>query len=437
MVAALVAVIRSRFQPHDSIALGLSGGVDSVVLLHALHAARQAASFELSAHHVHHGLSSHATAWTDFCAELCARLQVPYSYTRVNVPRRPQESLEAAAREARHRALRELPVEIVALAHHADDQAETLLLQLLRGAGVAGLAAMPEWSPGRPGFWRPLLGYTRADLLAWAQSRALVWIEDESNDDLRWRRNALRHEITPRLAEFFPGYPQTLVRSARHCAEAADLLAQLACLDGLPASIEDGLDLAQLRALPPGRAKNLLRQYFHLAGLVPPSEARLAALMRNLESERPDARLELTCAGARLVRESTCLRFVLPALEDFDLVWKGEAELCLPHGTLRCQPAQGTGLCRETLGKGRYRVLPCPPGARIVLQPDGRGRSVRELLRAGGVPVWARGSWPVLCCDGEVAAVPNHAIAQRWRCPPEEEGFALSWHPRAFATPRK
>ena len=239
-----------------SIVVALSGGRDSIALLDALALLRSELGIALSALHVHHGLSPNADAWTAFCEEQCAARDVPLAVHRVRVERVPGASLEATARAARYAALATADADIVALAHHADDQAETLLLQLLRGAGPHGLAAMPaeRASSTGPLLLRPLLTLPRTAIDAYAAARGLAWVDDESNANTAVKRNFIRHEIAPRLAAAFPGYSATLARAARHQAEAAQLLDDLARLDAQDTIDTEGaagatLDRAALIAL--------------------------------------------------------------------------------------------------------------------------------------------------------------------------------------------
>ena len=228
-VDAAVAAALSKFvAPGARVAVAVSGGIDSIVLLDALATLAARHSLTLSAIHVNHGLSPNAPAWARFCAEQCALRALPLTVHELQLARTSGESLEARARAARYACFDAAAVDVVALGHHADDQAETVLLQLLRGAGPRGLAAMPSLRPGRPALLRPLLGLTRAAIAARAQARQLQWITDESNDDTRYRRNLLRHAVAPVLGAEFPGYPLTLARAAAHQAEASELLDALA-----------------------------------------------------------------------------------------------------------------------------------------------------------------------------------------------------------------
>ena len=202
----------------SSIALGLSGGADSVVLLHLLRQLAVRYAWRLSAVHVHHGISPQADAWAAFCADLCVRENIPLQIERVNIAPLRHLGIEAAARTLRHAALARQQVDFIALAHHQDDQVETLLLQLLRGAGVRGVSAMPVFKrrDGASAIVRPLLDIARSTLLAYAQQHALQWVEDESNADDAYPRNFLRHRVLPLLQQRFPAY-----QSGRQCLAGA------------------------------------------------------------------------------------------------------------------------------------------------------------------------------------------------------------------------
>src|SRR5512146_3262 len=234
----LADTVAARLAPllpkRSHILIGLSGGMDSVVLLHLLHSLAPRFDWRLSALHVHHGISPNAGDWADFCAGLCAQYDIPLQIEHVDIaPLRNEHGIEAAARKLRHAAFARHSCDFVALAHHADDQAETLLLQLLRGAGLRGVAAMPVLSKVegpvlKPSaahghaVLRPLLDVPRGRLLEYARLHALQWVEDESNADDRYPRNFLRHRLLPLLEQSFPAYRDTLTRSAMHFAEAGE-----------------------------------------------------------------------------------------------------------------------------------------------------------------------------------------------------------------------
>ena len=306
VLQAVSACFLRYVRPGQSVVVGFSGGLDSTVLLHAASRLATDAALDLSALHVHHGLSAHADAWAEFCTNLCQELGIPLKLLRVDVPRSTGEGPEAAARAVRHKALADDSADWILLAHHADDQAETVLHNLLRGAGVRGAAAMPE-SRGR--VLRPLLGLARTTLLAYARSRRLVWIEDESNADRRYTRNFLRHEILPLVASRFPRAGEQLAAAAARFSEADSLLEDLATLDLGDNSPEFPLPLSLFRALPDTRARNLLRAMLTWHHTQPPDGRRMNEFVRQLQTAGNDRHPRLDLARYTLWCEAGGLHF--------------------------------------------------------------------------------------------------------------------------------
>lgn len=293
--AVLAACLERHAPPGARLVVGLSGGIDSVVLLHALTGLRRDG---LAALHVHHGLSPHADAWADFCAAFAGGLGVPFECVRVTVERNTPDGLEAAARRARHAVFARAAADWIVLAHHRDDQAETLLFNLLRGAGLKGAAAMQEAS-GR--LLRPLLEVGRAEIAAYAQARRLAWIEDESNADIRHSRNFLRHRILKPLAQRFPAATRNLAAAAARFNEAQALLDDLARLD-LAGSEGFPLDITRLMALPEPRARNALRYLLARQQVAIPSEARLREALRQMLEAAADRHPVARLGAHRLLR---------------------------------------------------------------------------------------------------------------------------------------
>ena len=284
----------------DQVAVALSGGLDSVVLLHALNALGR----QVSAVHVHHGLSRNADRWAVFCREICQAWAVPFSLYRVEVERGSGDGLEAAARRARHACYRDVPADWIGLAHHRDDRAETMLFNILRGAGVQGAGAMPERN-GR--LLRPMLDLGRSEIAAYAQSRGLRWIEDESNRDLRFSRNFLRHDVLPAIGQRFPAAGKRLARAAARFAEAASLLDDLAELDLGDHPPAFPLSLELLQQLPEPRARNILRFLLarHQIGI--PSEQRLTEALRQFMTAAADRHPAVVFGTATLRRQGRFL----------------------------------------------------------------------------------------------------------------------------------
>jgi tRNA(Ile)-lysidine synthase len=314
-LARKLAVLVPGF-PHAQLCVALSGGIDSVVLLTALAAhlrGRLRKRTRLRAMHVHHGLHPNADKWTEHCSTVAKQLDVPLEVLRIKVARPRGESLEAAARTARYEALANAlaPDEVLLTAHHEDDQLETVLLQLMRGAGVAGLAAMPEVTPFAQGTMaRPLLTRSRAELEAWARSQTppLTWVEDDTNENEQLDRNYLRRRVLPGIRARWPSASRAVSRSARHAAEARRLLDALALADVERASNGAALSIQQLRILAPDRRRNAVRFWIARAGHTLPDTTRLDEITRALLDARDDANPRVEWNGTRIQRHANLLQ---------------------------------------------------------------------------------------------------------------------------------
>jgi tRNA(Ile)-lysidine synthase len=389
------------------VVVGLSGGVDSVVLLHVLRALAPEFGYRLGALHVHHGLSGNADAWSRFCASLCRKWRVPLAVRRIRVVR-AGAGLEAAARAARYDAFRRSRAVAVALAHQLDDQAETVLLNLLRGAGLAGASGMP--AAGRQHgllILRPLLEVPREAILAYAGERKLEWVEDESNAEEALTRNFLRRSVAPLLARRFPRWREALARAARHFA-AAD-----------------------------ADANRLLREFLALRGLRAPSERRLTEMLRQLTRARDDARVELKHDGAVLrVHRGRVTVTPAKARVPFEPVdWNGEARLALPPlgGELRFRRERGAGIDRARLADARITVRLRSGGERLQLEASRPRRTLKNLFQEAGVPPWERSWLPLLFCGRDLIWAPGLGVDARYRAGPAARGIVPEWHPGAAA----
>lgn len=307
LLAQLSASFERRLPPalaQGRLVVGLSGGRDSVALLHALHELQAGFGYELAACHVHHGISPHADEWQAFCQQFCQRLRVSLTCVAVAVPRDSAEGLEAAARACRYAAFSRLDADCLVLGQHLGDQAETLLFNLLRGSGVHGARGMPELRWLRPDFavWRPLLTVSRGEIEQYLRVHDLAWIDDESNLDVRHSRNFLRHRIIPELRRRFPAVEGRFAAAAGRFAEAAELLDELAVADlgETPASFP--LPIEALTALNEPRARNLLRYLLVRQGVKIPSEARLREALRQLLEAAADRHPALILGEWRLFR---------------------------------------------------------------------------------------------------------------------------------------
>jgi tRNA(Ile)-lysidine synthase len=437
---SLAEFLDSRLTPGDRLCVALSGGRDSVVLLHALRELDLPGvySVELSALHVHHGLSANADAWADFCTKLCAEWGIPLRLRRVDVPRNSGTGLEAAARALRHEAFAECgPVgangkQWVALAHHRDDQAETVLLNLLRGAGVDGAGGMLAERPhGDAGvrLIRPLLDRPRSALEAYAASHRLLWIDDESNADTEFRRNYLRHEVMPRLAARFPGCDAALARAATHFSEGAGLLADLAEFDRLATAPGGRIEIARLKNLSTPRARNLLRHELRLAGCPAPDTRWIDEALRQLGSERAEAATCVSVGRHQLHAyrgEVHVVEIQPPAPED-PVFWAGERVLPWAGGVLRFSEVTGAGLSCALLAAGALRVARRSGGERLQLDSKRPRRALRNLLQEAGIPPWQRERLPFLWCGDALAWIGAVGMDCRFACAPGEPGLLVEW----------
>ncbi|MNQ48178.1 tRNA(Ile)-lysidine synthase [compost metagenome] len=391
--------------------LAFSGGLDSTVLLHLLARLRERQALPpISAIHVHHGLQAVADAWVEHCRAQCAALNIPLVVRHVQVT--AGASIEQAAREARYAAFAEAlgGGDVLLVAQHRDDQAETLLLRLLRGAGVRGLAAMPASRPLASGtLLRPLLGVARAELEAWARAQGLQWIEDPSNSDTRLARNFLRHEILPRLTQCWPAASAVLARDAEQLAEAAALLGELAALDlqaaAAPAQPDwlrlPSLQLAPLLALSEARQRNALREW--LRALTLPPEREHWAGWRDLRDAAVDAAPLWRLAGGELRRAGGRLwwlsgDWLLPPAEPVVDWLAPEQPLALPgNGQVRLE---------GQVPEGRLQIRYRQGGE--VLDLAGRGhRDLKRLLQESALPAFLRGRLPLLYAGEALVAVAN------------------------------
>lgn len=436
LIDRVAAFLAPRLPQGRRICVGLSGGRDSVALLHVLARLRQQpafqiAPFELSALHVHHGLSARADAWAEFCQSLCSSFDVPLRVVRVAVSGIADEGLEAAARRARYAAFGACGADWLVLAHHRDDQAETLLLNLLRGAGTHGLAAMPEeraLNGGGLRLIRPLLGVSRQEIEHWLAAHALDWVEDDSNADTHLRRNFLRSEILPRLASAFPEPAAALARASAHLHEQAELADTLAVLDAKAAVEADTILLPAFNALPLARRNNLLRHQMRRHGLRMPDARFLAEIVRQLAEATPAAAPEFALDGAFLRVFRGRLYFGVNAVAACEpLPWQGEAVLPWAGGVVHFQAADGVGLSRRRLTESAVSLRPRQGGERLQLAVTRPRRPLKKLLQEAAVPLWQREQLPLLWCGEQLVWVGGVGSDAAWAAAPGEPGVQLVW----------
>jgi len=416
------------------ICVGFSGGVDSCVLLDLLARLAHRHPLRLSAVHVDHGLSPDAQRWAAFCRHRCDALGIALRVVEVQFPR--NANVEAAARAARYAVFAAQEADAVALAHSLDDQAETILLRLTRGAGAPGLSGMPWLRPltGASRVVRPLLAVARAEILRHARAAGLAWIEDESNAHPRFDRNYLRHEVLPILERRFPAYRETWARAASNLADAAGLLDDLAAGDAGTGAAQDRLPLANLRALDPARARNLLRWFLVRQGAAPPGRERLDEALRQLLQAGAGSHPEIAFGSLMLRRHAgvvhaTSAITALPL--GWEVRWRGEEALRLGYGlgTLHLVAARGSGLSERRLLEGAARVVVRGGGERLKPSLRQPSRTLKNLLREAGVPPWQRSRLPALCVGGQLAWVARLGLDCRFAAQPGEPGRIPRWVP--------
>ena len=435
--AKLLGFLRDR--PAARYRVALSGGLDSTVLLHSLALLRDELSGPLLAVHVDHGLNPKAVDWQRYCELLCRDLEVPLESKRVAVAPGVGESLEAIARERRYEAFADVmqPGDALLLAQHADDQLETFLLQALRGAGVRGLAAMPEdteFAGGR--LLRPLLRFQRAELETWARSQGLAWVEDPSNSDTDFDRNYLRHEVVPRLKTRWPAAAETVGRSARHAAEADAVLRALAAEDWSRYRAGDMLRLTALDELPPARMRQLLRYWLEWRGLPLPSTHKLAEILTQARAGE-DRNPCVDWSGAEVRRYGGLLYAQQPlgtVPVEFRLRPGATYPLGEGLGCLSLVPTTGEGIRAVLCGPGGLRVAFRKGGESC--RPAGRAhaRPLKKWLQEMQVLPWLRDRLPLIYgdeADGELLAVAGLFACEPHAARAGEPGLRIEWqdHP--------
>jgi tRNA(Ile)-lysidine synthase len=428
--AFLVDVFTQKKLVNPKLVVAFSGGLDSCVLLHLLANLRKTLPFQLSAHHVNHGLSLNAASWANFCAEFCAKLSVPFTLSTVKVEKNSGLGLEATAREARYNALLSTDSDFIVLAHHQDDQAETLLLQLARGAGVKGLAGMGAINNK---LLRPLLDVPRSALEAYAKANNLTWINDESNADTKFDRNFMRHEILPNLEKQYPAIKQTISRSAAHLAEASALLDDLAELDASNALQQNSqqLSLQTLASLSTARANNVLRWWLAQNQLAMPSTQVLQQIVLQLLGAKADAAIQIKVSDSLTVRRYQGYAYLVPDMPvstPINLLWQGEESVILPDNSrLVFTQKLGEGFALNRVKNIKLRIKNREGGERFRPQLGRPYRSLKQVLQTHAMPPWQREQLPLIFMDETLVIIPNVAVDAGLQANSDEMGLWVEW----------
>jgi tRNA(Ile)-lysidine synthase len=416
--------------------IAFSGGADSTALLGLL-AALPAVKPRLRALHIDHGLHPHSQRWARAAQATCRVLDVPCATRRLKLARRRGQSLEAVARAGRYAALAGALQrgEVLLTAHHLEDQLETVLLQLLRGAGLPGLAAMPGVSRLGEGFLlRPLLGVPRAELRAWVQAHGLRCSEDPANEDAAFDRNYLRHQVLPLIVSRWRGAAGAVARSARHIAAAQALLDGLARADVARAADGAALSVAALRALPLERRRNALRFWISQSGHMLPDTRRLEELAVTLLAARVGSNPEVSWGAVRVQRHAGRLSLdeLRPAAPAFEITWnpRRKSRLVLPSGLGQLELVRSAhGLIDAAALSAQVTVRTRRGGERLRPRPGGPSRTLKSLLQNEAISLIERRCLPLLFAGDQLVAAGDLWVDAHWQPGAKTtQRMRLIWH---------
>lgn len=417
--------------------VGFSGGLDSSVLLHQLITLReQQSELRLRAIHVHHGLNPLADGWVQHCQQQCQRWQVELTVVRVTLDA-CEQGVEAAARTARYQAFSASlqPGECLLTAQHQDDQCETLLLALKRGSGPAGLAGMPD--KGRLGanlHLRPLLSHTRLQLEAWAAQHRLSWIEDDSNEDVRFDRNFLRQRVIPELSARWPHFGRAVARSAMLCGEQEQLLDELLA-ESLSELVDDagGLCWPPLLTMSEAKRAALIRRWIGLQQGVMPSRESLRRIWQEVACSSQDAepRLRLGQFEVRRFRNRLYWLALTQPTSDLVLGWSAAAEtLNLPAGLGQLQRGEKGMKVRAPDSAEKVSVRFQAHGKFHLVGRAG-SRSLKKIWQEKEIPPWQRDRTPLLFYNETLIAAVGVFVTREGEAG-EQAGWRLQWIKQTF-----
>ena len=429
---AFVSLLESQ-KKIKSMTVALSGGVDSVVLLHLLHQLQKTHHFTLKVSHVHHGLSKNADKWVKFCEKLCTKLSVPLGVHYIKLPQKKSLGIEGEARQLRYEKLLQSKTDLVVLAHHEDDQAETFLLQLIRGAGVKGLSSMAHFDDSRR-LWRPLLNTSRTDIESYAKKHQLKWIEDESNQNIDFDRNFIRSKVLPILKNRFNHIIKVISRSSSHLAEAQNLLDDLAKID-IKSYLKSNnykhkLQVKTLDKLSNSRAKNVLRFWLEINDQLMPSRDLLDELLRQVLTAKKDATIKIQLSKDYEIRrykdEIYIAKKNLKGQKNYEIIWNGESEILLPNGQkLTFKKVKGRGINLKFLDHQKLKIRNRQGGE--FFKPDSKRptKKIKQLLQESDLPPWERENLPLIFVGDDLAFLPNFGVDVKFQTKAKELGLEV------------
>jgi len=414
------------------ILLGLSGGLDSCVLLHLLANMQTQLDFKLKAIHVHHGLSSSADDWLNFCKQKCKLLDIEFDAVKVKINEKGSLGIEGEARELRYEAIKKKQKGVVALGHHQNDQAETLLLQLLRGSGLKGLAGMPEFDEERK-FWRPMLNIKKELLEKYASENDIKYIKDESNEDINFDRNFIRKKVLPLIESRYPASIETISRSATNISEGHQINELLALDDSKNVMSDDGshLLIENLNKLPNLRAINLIRWWLSFNDLLMPSKKNVEELFRQVKLIKKDTSLNLKISNDRSIRafdDKLLIVSIMNDLPSYHFKWAGQEEIELPNKSkLHFVKTKKGGLSLSKLGAKSLYIKSRTGGEKLKSFPDQPSRSLKYLFQKADIPHWERDQVPLVYANEQFVAVPNLGVQYEYQSKVGEVGYQIKW----------
>ncbi len=427
----------SGLASNTPVYVAYSGGLDSHVLMHLVSQCDGVHSGPLHSIHVNHNFSPSSGDWARHCTSVAESLGFEHQALEIIDKPDAGESLEAWAREQRYQLMvSKMPGNAVLLtAHHLDDQAETLLLQLFRGGGASGLAAMPTYSK-RYGVLhgRPLLGFSREEIAEYAHSQELCWIEDESNTDSAFDRNYLRHQIFPLLRQRWPALSKTLGRVAEHQAVARQIMEEMGNidLDYILDPATGGINIERLEKLPAVRQSNAIRQWIKSDGLPLPASVHLEKVFDEVVKARSDGEPLVTWPGCEVRRHDKYLYAMRPLAEHDSkqtIEWPLREKCRVGSGSLVAMRNKGRGIKADIIKNDSLQVRFRQGGEKICLPRQQHAKELKKLFQENSVPPWVRERIPLLYHNGDLVCVGDIWFAAAFLSTPGEDSWQIRWDP--------
>ena len=424
--------------------IAYSGGLDSTVLLHLFSLIKQTEKINLTAIHVNHGISHNADKWQKHCTDICHEFGVTLISEKISIESNNGEGLEARARELRYKTLKKhlLPGDVLVTAHHQDDLIETMIFNLLRGSGPAGLSGIPR-SRRFNNSWiiRPMLGFSRRDIEQYAKDKNLIWVDDESNDQTTQDRNYIRHNVLPVILNRWPSANKTLARVARHQSELASLLENIASddLSGITDSKDNSLDCLKLTIYDRPRIKNMLRFWIKNNNFDMPSEIILESILNEVIYASKDSQPHLKWRDTEIRRYKNRL-YIMKSVNETDFTvnyrWDLKVPLEINHRLLKAESVKGRGLRQSLIGKNGVEVRFRQGGEKI--KPIGRNEThdLKKLLQEVEVPPWIRTTIPLIYLDGQLAVVVGYWVEASCSASGNESGWDITYGQPCFQETR-